>query len=403
MDNGSGDGPQALRRRGGEVRVRAFLPSDFDLSSVRREFLCVTRSLAARGLPACERSRAETLQVIEDSLPDGDAFPACSLVALVVVRIGSEHAARVALFRHEAEPGTGWLGLFECDGRQEAADAAFRKATGIAEAQGMTRLAGPMDGTPWDRWRYKVEGFAEDPYLGEPTNPEGYPAIWEAAGFSVCRTWHSDAIPQVAAAGPDKMASRLRRALDLGYSFRSVSAMSFRHDMSEVHRILDGLYEGTPSYVPIPFQDFLVRAWPLRVGADRRSTLLAIDSEGEVAGFMLAIPDYGSVRGSGIARALGIARMRLRPSRYVILHMGVARGHEGLGGAMAAVMRRRMAEARVTGVAALVPEGRTPGAYLGVLSARRAYRYVLYERPVDAAGPVAPDSAAESAEDSQLA
>lgn len=385
-----------------DIRVRLFAPEDVDGGDARRDFLSVPRSLALRGLSTCERHRADTMQVLSDSLPDKGVTPESTLIGLAVAWAGHDPSARVALFRHAGDPSAGYLGLFESDGRQDAANAMFAEIEALAAESGMVRLVGPVDGTIWERYRYKVSGFEEKPYLGEPTNPERYPAIWEAAGFSACDLWHADMIPQVAAAGPDKMSSRLQRAVDLGYSFRSLSFRSFRTDIEAIHRLVSNLYTELPGYTPVSFDDFLVRSWPLRMAVDARGTILATDTSGEVVGFMIALPDYGSVRGRGIVRALGMARMRLRPSRYAILHMGVARGHEGLGGAMAALMRRRLAEARVTAVAAFVRDGRPTGAYLGVLSARRACGYALYEKEILPVGSEGPESGPEGAENSEV-
>lgn len=351
---------------------------------LRRDFLNLPDELAMDGLPV-DDSDPELAYRVVSSLDEGnepDPARPSRCVAIAVAGTGYYPIARVALFRHESEPDVGYVGLFESDGDQRGVDSLFLAIESIARAYGMTRLVGPVDDTIWYRYRFKTEGFDESPYSCEPTNPESYPLLWEANGFLVRDRWYSDIIPPIRAIGPDKMEKRLQRAEELGYEFRNMSFRTFRSDLEMIHRLVSDLYCDFPAYTPMPFDEFYGEMWGMRFVADWRTTLLAYDKDGNEAGFLVAFPDYGSITSRGL---IGLAKrilMRIHPSRYVILYMGVARGHEGIGAAMMALLRRQIAVTGASGIAALIHDGKASGAYLRSLESRRAYRYALYEKDI---------------------
>lgn len=347
--------------------------------SVRRDFM----RLGKRLKDMAESDPSTTADIISDlaGTPDptgaggatpGEGTPGAETVAIAVTMAGDVPSARAALFRHAAEPDVGYVGLFESDGDADAVVALFDKVEDVARREGMVRLAGPVDGTIWERYRYKVAGFDEPTYVGDVDNPRDYPSLWEQAGFSVTDAWHSSVIPVPKVVPGDKMERRLERAVGLGYEFRSVVADMLEPDLAEIHRLVSDLYSDFPGYTPLDVGEFLWRMRLVALLLDEAGTVMAT-KDGKAVGFLVALPDV-----AGGKQTVRAGEDSSSPSRYVLLYMGVTRGHEGLGAAMMAVMRRRAAEMGAEGIAALIHEGKASGAYLRSLGARRAWSYALY-------------------------
>ena len=301
------------------------------------------------------------------------------VICLVALRNERIACARLALFVREGR-GDVYAGLFQSDGEPSAVFSLFAVAKDIVCSRGHNSIVGPIDGSIWDRYRFKTSCFDEPPYTGEPTNPPSYPELWRRVGFSPIAHWHSDAldgvIPAIVQA---KMLRRLRRAERLGYTFRPIdseSATSFDQDLLELHGVIMERYASFPCFEEISAQEFLERFGYLRALIDPAGTVLAFaPSTDELVGFAIALPDYAYAVHTG---KTDMEEMRQCPQRYVVLYIGVQRGHEGLGNALCARLLRRQEQTGAGCVSALVQDGRLSGSYIG-RSARRIGTYELYK------------------------
>lgn len=367
----------------GDLRILVATDADPHDSDALAAFLRLPFSFRARRLPTSCGVTLEEERLLRDlgcDTKDGEGDgtgDGAKAVAVAVAMRGDAPSARCALFSHDGEPDVGYVGMFEAE---PGGAGAMRVLSAIEEAAsglGMVRLVGPVDRTIWERYRFKVAGF-DDTYTGDPSNPSVYPHLWEQAGFSVRDSWRSDVIEAVSDSKTDKMACRLRRAEEMGYVLRHVTRTSFKSDAAAIHRLVSDLYSGFPAFTPRQWDDFWASMSPMRLALDLSATVIAESTDGEAVGFLVAVPDYASAKG-----LLAKVGMRTRPARYVILYMGVAKGHEGLGAAMMAVLRRRVVEVGASSVAALIHDGKASGAYLTSLGASHRFRYSLYEKDIE--------------------
>lgn len=331
--------------------------------------------LRSTGLITDEASTDETARTILLCEDEGKHF------RLFICSDGAEElpACRCALTWRD-----GWevahIGFYESDRNAEASKALLSHVCEEARAAGFSSVMGPVNGSFWDGYRYKVAGF-DMSYTCDRDTPRDYPALWEAAGFSVMRTWHSDIIPAVLGGRPKaKLELRLAQFEERGYRFEYMGRDGFTHGLSVLWELIEETYSSFVAYEPISEDGFKRRFRRLSGFLDPRCALLAYDPSGSPAGFGIAIPDYAFVAENAkgrIAKAVAAIRNRFRPERYVVAYVGVRDGHEGLGSALCAQMARRQEEVHATGVAALIEDGKITGSYAGEQGIRH-WEYALY-------------------------
>lgn len=346
-----------------------------------RQFVLLPEHMRDCLLPICDEAPTLVWEAYKRLCEKPEEFSSdgTKLVALVVATCDGQPSVRIALFEHRDDPLTGYVGWYDSKGDCEAIAKVFEAIEHIATKHGFSRLVGPVDGSIWSRYRYKTEGFGKTPYTGEPMNPISYPHEWQDAGFTPSHVWHSYEIPHQDATMPDKMYRRLARARDLGYEFSHMSCRNFKDELGEIHQLVSRLYSSFPGYTDIEVHAFQKKLMPARFVMDMRATILA-RHEGQLVGFLVAVPDYASVNPEKLLPSIRKAEMRVKPSRYVILYAGVDSGHEGLGAAMMALLWERANEVGAGAVAALIHEGKTSGAYIHMLGGKRTQTYVLYEK-----------------------
>ena len=344
-----------------------------------RAFFALAPMLARRGWATDEQSSRETRRVIRLCKAEGKRFRyfAC---------FGADQrpVCRCALSWRDGWDA-GHVGFFESDGDERAVRLLFAQVCKVARELGLSSLLGPVNGSIWDAYRYKVGGFDKGTYTCDRDTPRGYPRLWEAAGFVCAQTWHSDLLGNVLTGRPKaKLERRLARALELGYRFAYVGEGGFSRGLTKMWRLIVELYAGFPAYEPVSEAGFKARFRMLQPLLDPRCALLAYDREGTPVGFGVALPDYTQAVGAAkglLGRGVALVRTRVHAARYVIAYVGVAPGHEGLGGALCALLARRQEELGAEGIAALMAEGKPTASYAGS-QAIPTWHYALYHLPV---------------------
>ena len=340
-----------------------------------RLFYGLPARLVRAGRQTDEQSVPETKHVIQMCAAEGKHF------RLFVCCDGEGRAVcRCALSWRDGWDA-GHVGFFESDGNEHAVCVLFTQVREAAVALGLTQLVGPVNGSIWDAYRYKVAGFEQGTYTCDRNTPRDYPQLWEAAGFARMQTWHSDLIGSVIGGKTRaKLERRLARAQKLGYRFAYVGEGGFMRGLSVLWRLIVELYAGFPAFEPVSEEGFAQRFKGLRWLLDPRCALLAYDAQGEPVGFGIALPDYAQAlvqAAGGLGKLAALVRTRVRPARYVIAYVGVKSGHEGLGGALCGLLAHRQEETGAQGVAALMAEGKPTASYAGSQGVP-TWHYALY-------------------------
>jgi L-amino acid N-acyltransferase YncA len=192
---------------------------------------------------------------------------------------------------------TGVVGHYEALA-PEAGIALLRRARDDQFAAGAACVLGPMNGSPWARYRLVIAGHdAEPPFAGEPWSPPGYAEQFEAAGFTVAARYESRIarLPARARPGAPALARRLAAR---GIAVRSLAGTCIEaggplpEELGDLYDLSAAAFAGSPYYRPIDWESFRALYAPLRPALDPDLVLLARDGEGRLIGFLFAMPSF---------------------------------------------------------------------------------------------------------------
>ena len=299
--------------------------------------------------------------------------------AYLAVDDGASPQGRCVLTYYPDDPAA-YVGFFECVEDLDVCRALLSAAEAQARADGKEKLVGPLNASFWIGYRFKVENFDEH-FTGEPDNLPYYADFWEACGFTVSERYYSNYLRSPTPEDPsEKWEKRLQRALDKGYEIRSLERGKFDEALRDIYRMLVRLYAKFPAFKLISEEQFTALFGSLKYVVDYECVLLGY-KDGELAGFFVCVPNYGTlVDGDLSLRNLpAILRIRRNCKEYVILYIGVDRKHLGLGGAFAQTIRQIGQNKGAGSIAALIHEGNSSGVFFRELTTHTA-RYVLLEK-----------------------
>ncbi|MBQ1313180.1 MAG: hypothetical protein IIY48_01300, partial [Clostridia bacterium] len=295
--------------------------------------------------------------------------------AYLAVDDGASPQGRCVLTYYPDDPAA-YVGFFECVEDLDVCRALLSAAEAQARADGKEKLVGPLNASFWIGYRFKVENFDEH-FTGEPDNLPYYADFWEACGFTVSERYYSNYLRSPTPEDPsEKWEKRLQRALDKGYEIRSLERGKFDEALRDIYRMLVRLYAKFPAFKLITEEQFTALFGSLKYVVDYECVLLGY-KDGELAGFFVCVPNYGTlVDGDLSLRNLpAILRIRRNCKEYVILYIGVDRKHLGLGGAFAQTIRQIGQNKGAGSIAALIHEGNSSGVFFRELTTHTA-RYV---------------------------
>jgi len=205
---------------------------------------------------------------------------------------------------HPALPGVGAIGDWTGGDRVREAAEAWLSAEGCRLARG------PLELCTWFRYRASLGPHDDPPFALEPTEPA---ARWIAAGYHIAATYTS----AVASSRPmiEAGVEPGRRLVEAGWCVETlprggdglVPEPDYRAAVSLVHRITTASFSRAYGYAPIP--EGALQAWyaPWRPFVDPRLTLLARAPDGEIGGFLFAIPDVARPdRGWALIKTLAV-------------------------------------------------------------------------------------------------
>lgn len=267
-----------------------------------------------------------------------------------------------------------YIGYFESENNQEAVQELFDRIESDVKEYGIKRLVGPIDCSIFIGYRFKIGHDTSRKFVGEPSNPDYYPELWYGVGFKDKEVYYSNRLRAPENNDLDaKSIKRLNSSIERGYKFKRMSIISFEREFKGIYRIIKYAYRNFQEYSDLTFKEFKKMFGWFRVIVRYRSVILVYKGK-ELCGFTLCIPNYSKHK-----KLTRIIKERFKPSEYVVMHMGIAKGHRGLGGAMAEECRTMFSREETTSIEALIRRGNTSGAHYRKLIFER-YEYKLLEK-----------------------
>jgi len=209
----------------------------------------------------------------------------------------------------------GYIGHFECRD-QSAGSSVLDAACEELAKLGVSRAIGPLDGNTWHSYRLVTWSSGEPPFFLEPTNPPEWPGIWEKAGFASFATYQS-ALNERLAMSDELLTAAAARARTAELSLRPIDPARFEEELRAIYNLSLTAFADNLLYSPIGSEEFAAMYAKLRTLIDPRLVLLSDDPErpGELAGFVLGLPDLNEARLGGTPRTLIIKTLAVHPSR----------------------------------------------------------------------------------------
>ena len=194
--------------------------------------------------------------------------------------------ARLTLFwegpEWDARP-TATLGDIAFKSHEAGADVLTQAVEKVKDA-GLTRVIGPMAGDTWHSYRFVSESDGSPAFLMEPKEMPQARAVFHAAGFSPVGQYFSarQSLAEIGAPPPESEGFRIETwdGSDPEGLFRQVFELSCQ------------AFEKNAFYKAIPAEDFLAMYMPIVPMLKKELIFFARTPEGELAGFLFAIPDY---------------------------------------------------------------------------------------------------------------
>lgn len=212
-------------------------------------------------------------------------------VRCLLARRGGVPVARLAF----GTDGFGFVGWYEALD-DPAGVALLQRAREELGRVGAEQSIGPLNGSTWGRYRWVLPGTGDaPPFLGEPWNPPGYPAQWEAAGFGVAAEYESRIFHD-----PEPDAARLRaaevRAEEQRIRVRPLDPERWDEELRDIHGLSLASFADNPYYTPIGLESFRAANNRLRPLLVPELVRLAHDPSGRLLGLAFAYPDGTSGR-----------------------------------------------------------------------------------------------------------
>jgi len=167
---------------------------------------------------------------------------------------------------------------------REAGTEVLTRAIEMVKNAGLTHVVGPMDGDTWHSYRFVSESDGSPAFLMEPKDAPVAREVFQAAGFEPIGRYFSarQSLCDIGTAPPESGAFRIETwdGNDPEALFMQVFELSVQ------------AFENNAFYKPISPEDFLAMYMPIVPMLKKDLIFFARRPEGELAGFLFAIPDY---------------------------------------------------------------------------------------------------------------
>ncbi len=198
----------------------------------------------------------------------------------------------------------GWFGAFDVLDDQEAATALLDTAAGHVRRLGYEALRGPQTFTTHEECGLLIEGFGR-PVLLMPWNPPRYQAHVEQAGLVKFVDLYSFAMSRDMSADSG-LAQRLRRITQQvmkrnRITIRPIERKNLSADFSRFRELYNAAWDCNQGFVPMTEAELDALVAGLGQFLDPDFAFFA-SVDGELAGFVLGIPDFNQVLQKAAAR-----------------------------------------------------------------------------------------------------
>jgi len=180
---------------------------------------------------------------------------------------------------------------------------------------GCTLAIAPMDGNTWRRYRFVIERGDEATFFLEPDQPDSWPDHFVACGFGELATYTSALTTDLAQADP-RLQSAAARLASRGVSIRSFESPAaparVEADLRRIYALSRVSFASNYLYTPIDEAEF-IEQYRSVLPMVRPELVLLAEREGELVGFLFALPDLLQQRRTGSTDTIIIKTVAVAP------------------------------------------------------------------------------------------
>lgn len=267
-----------------------------------------------------------------------------SKAQLFLAKKGEQIVGRIAAIRNNnynefIGGGTkGFFGFFDVVEDYEVAKLLLDTANDWCKKEGLTGIMGPTNFTTNDTAGLLVEGFDRPPVVSMTYNKKYFKDFLERYGFEKSMDMLAYHVTEEEAnMKAVKLASRLEERLaNRGITIRPLNMKKFKEEVTKLEKVYIKAWDKNWGFVPPTSEEFQHFAADLKLIADPDLVLVA-EKEGEVVGFVGAIPDMNMVLKKvkrGRLLPTGIFKIlfgKKKITRIRVLLLGVLEEYRGRG------------------------------------------------------------------------
>jgi GNAT superfamily N-acetyltransferase len=253
---------------------------------------------------------------------------------LFLARRNGRAVGRIAAVENRAhnefhEDRVGFFGFYESFADDDAAAALLDAAEDWLRGRGLDTMRGPVSPSTNHECGLLVRGFRWEPTILTSWNPRYYQELFERAGLRPAKDLLGYFIPMSSPrfSLPESYAAHAARALEKsGLTFRDMDLDDYAREIERWWEVYNSAWERNWGFVPMTREEFLFMGRELKPLIVRQFAFVA-EKNGQIAGFMLILPDYnqifkkipdGRLLPTGIFKLL-LGKSRLRSGRIILL------------------------------------------------------------------------------------
>lgn len=273
-----------------------------------------------------------------------------------------------------------YFGFFECVNDQNVLNCLMDAVENFAMDKQYTAIEGPVDVSLWLGYRFKSNCFDLPPYLGEPYNKAYYLDLFYKRQYTVKESYVSNqysTIPKVNFE-LDNFKNRFDHFIQQGYEIRSPKMEEWDQCISEIYHLISVLYKDFLTYHAIHKDEFISLYNSYKNLVDLTLIKMAY-YQGEAVGFFMGAPDYGNLasRHKNLSTIINFLKIKNKPSRYVLLYMGVLPEHKGIGMALTHSIMMELAKKQTPSIGSLIRNNNKNFNYaIEYMVGRYEYQYI---------------------------
>jgi hypothetical protein len=216
------------------------------------------------------------------------------------------------VMRIEGRPAA-YFGYWESLDEVETNRRLFREFESWARSQGAEVVYGPVNFTTFGDYRVRLNRFDAGCFFGEPYNPPYYPRLLESLGYELAIRYESitGRLKEPLDTLREKMPPATACAEELGVTLLRVTPEHWLESLGKLYANCDPIFSGNFGYTGIAFETFQKYfGEPFAARLCPKSSVLALDRDGNLAGFIIAFPDYAPLCRQGSPKRIRLSEIR---------------------------------------------------------------------------------------------